>query len=172
MTIINQEKKGIAMSHNDNNTQLIKETVLLSLDHVKKGGIPFSSLVVDKEGRILGKGVNEVSARCDPTAHAEVMAIRQACETVASTDLSDTILYASGEPCALCYMAARFAGITDIVIAADRHETAASGFDYRWTYNFFENGQPGAGVNIQKIVTADAIKLFETYDSMQGAKQW
>jgi guanine deaminase len=99
------------------------------------------------------------------------MAIRQACETVASTDLSGTILYASGEPCALCYMAARFAGITDIVIAVDRHETAASGFDFRWTYNFFENGQPGAGIKIHKLATTGAMKPFETYSLMQGAKQ-
>ena len=63
-------------------------------------------------------------------------------------------------------MAARFAGITDIVIAADRHEAAFSGFDYRWTYNFFENGQPGAGVNIQKLAPENAIEPFETFSAM------
>ena len=152
------------MSNKD--IRLMRDTVQLSLDHVKKGGIPFSSLVVTKDGQVLGQGVNEVSKSCDPTAHAEIMAIRQACENVGSTNLSGATLYASGEPCALCYMAARFAGITDIVIAADRHEAASSGFDYRWTYNFFENGQPGAGVNVQKLAPENAIEPFETFSAM------
>jgi tRNA(Arg) A34 adenosine deaminase TadA len=151
---------------NNKDIRLMKDTVQLSLDHVNKGGIPFSSLVVTKDGQVLGKGVNEVNKSCDPTAHAEIVAIRQACKTVGSTNLSGATLYASGEPCALCYMAARFAGITTIVIAADRQEVASSGFDYRWTYNFFDNGQSDAGVNIQKLAPDNAIEPFETYSAM------
>ena len=146
--------------------QLMRDTVQLSLDHVKKGGIPFSSLVASKDGRILGQGVNEVSKTCDPTAHAEIMAIRQACENVGTTNLSGTTLYASGEPCALCYMAARFAGITNIVIAADREDAAVSGFDYRWTYNFFDHGQLDAQVNIQKLAPNNALEPFEAFIAM------
>jgi len=152
------------MTNKDN--QLMRDTVQLSLDHVKNGGIPFSSLVVTKDGHVLGQGVNEVSRTCDPTAHAEIVAIRQACENIGSTNLSGATLYASGEPCALCYMAARFAGITDIVIAADRQEAASSGFDYRWTYNFFENGQPGAEVSIQKLAPSNAIEPFEIFNAL------
>ncbi len=57
---------------------LMKKTVQLSLDQVSKGGIPFSALVVDEQGNVLGEGVNQVNELCDPCAHAEIMAIREA----------------------------------------------------------------------------------------------
>ena len=97
--------------------QLTKDVVQLSLTHVEKGGAPFAALIVDGSGQVIGQGVNLVNEHCDPTAHAEIAAIRAACNTLNTPSLSGKILYASGEPCALCYMAARWAGITRIIIA-------------------------------------------------------
>ncbi|CAK1787891.1 CMP/dCMP-type deaminase domain-containing protein [Vibrio crassostreae] len=130
---------------------LMKRTVELSLDHVHKGGIPFSALVVDKQGKVLGQGVNRVKELNDPTAHAEILAIRDACKLTNGVDLSEAILYASGEPCGLCYLAAKWAGINRIYIASDRHEVAKLGFDYRWTYDFFNTDQPSNSISVEKL---------------------
>lgn len=117
--------------------ELMEETVAFSMDHVHDGGIPFTALVTDRNGNILGRGVNRVRERHDPTAHAEVEAIRDACRTHGTFNLAGATLLASGEPCAMCYMSARLAGIAQVFFAADRNEAAEHGFDYRGTYRLF-----------------------------------
>lgn len=115
----------------------MEETVAHSTHHVKTGGIPFSALVVDREGAVLGRGTNTVGEANDPTAHAEVEAIRDACRAGQAPYLPSAILLASGEPCAMCYMNALHAGIAEIHYAVDRDEAANLGFDYRSTYALF-----------------------------------
>ena len=114
--------------------RLVAEAVALSTRQAEAGGIPFAALVVGREGEILGTGVNRVSECLDPTAHAEVIAIRDACRNHQSVSLADTVLVASSEPCALCYMTASYAGIRDVVYAVDRNDAARWGFDYRAGY--------------------------------------
>lgn len=118
-------------------TRLMEETVSYSTQHVHEGGIPFTALVADKDGTILGRGTNRVRETNDPTAHAEVEAIRDACRACRTPYLPGAILLASGEPCAMCYMNAVHAGIAEIYYAVDRDEAAALGFDYRGTYALF-----------------------------------
>ena len=117
--------------------ELVAEAVALSTRRVGEGGIPFAALVVDHRGEILGRGVNQVKEDHDPTAHAEVVAIREACRHRQSAQLNGSVLIASGEPCALCYMAALYTGIGKVVFAADREEAAQGGFDYRSSYRLF-----------------------------------
>ncbi len=118
-------------------TQLMSEAVSFSTEHVHAGGIPFTAFVVDAAGNILGRGVNRVREHHDPTAHAEVEAIRDACRTHRTPHLHGTTLLASGEPCAMCYMSALYAGISQVLFAADRDEAATHGFDYRGSYALF-----------------------------------
>lgn len=118
-------------------TELMDEAVAYSKSHVVEGGIPFTAFVVDLDGTIVGRGVNRVQKECDLTAHAEVEAIRDACRRRRTPHLHRAILLASGEPCALCYMAAMYAGIGEIYFAADRDEAASHGFDYRRSYSLF-----------------------------------
>ncbi|MCM2506045.1 nucleoside deaminase [Aureimonas altamirensis] len=117
--------------------QLMSEAVSFSTEHVHAGGIPFTAFVVDAAGNILGRGVNRVREHHDPTAHAEVEAIRDACRTNGTPHLHGATLLASGEPCAMCYMSAFYAGISQVLFAADRDEAAAHGFDYRGSYALF-----------------------------------
>ena len=117
--------------------QLMEEAVAFSMEHVQEGGIPFTAFVVDHHGQILGRGVNRVRAYHDPTAHAEVEAIRDACRRHSMTHLAGATLFASGEPCAMCYVSARSAGISQIFFAVGRDEAAAHGFDYRGSYHLF-----------------------------------
>ena len=119
------------MSHHEG---LMKETVDFSSRHVLEGSIQFTALVVDPSGTILGHGVNRVQELIDPTAHAEIEAIRNACGIHGMTHLLGASLYASGEPCPMCYLSIVSAGISRVFFAVDRDESAEFGFDYRSTY--------------------------------------
>ncbi len=118
-------------------TERMKETVAYSVEHVDKGGIPFTAFVLDRHGTVLGRGVNRVRLHCDPTAHAEVEAIRDACRTHGIQCTSGATLLASSEPCAMCYMSSLFSGISKVYFAASRDEAASYGFDYRSSYDLY-----------------------------------
>ncbi|MDZ7369826.1 MAG: nucleoside deaminase [candidate division KSB1 bacterium] len=94
---------------------------------------PFGAVIV-KEGRILAEGWNQVVATQDPTAHAEVVAIRQACRMIGTWKLTGCTLYASCEPCPMCLAAVYWARIERVVYAADRRDAAAAGFDDEQLY--------------------------------------
>ncbi|MET9336687.1 nucleoside deaminase [Nonomuraea sp. NPDC003804] len=118
-------------------TEHLARAVALAVAEVESGGIPFSGLVVDGAGTVLGSGVNRVRAHRDPTAHAEIVALRDAARRHGLHALAGTTLIASGEPCPLCYVTALWSGIGQIVFAADRHTAAAAGFDYASSYDLF-----------------------------------
>ncbi len=115
-------------------SDFVKQTVTLAQQHVDKGGLPFSAVIVNQDGDCIGEGVNQVKQLHDCTAHAEIQAIRAASDRLERTDLSGSTLFASGEPCGLCYAAIRLAKISHVVILLDRHEVKQLGFDYLWTY--------------------------------------
>lgn len=115
----------------------LAETVDLATAEVEAGGIPFAGLVVAADGTVLGTGVNRVRAHRDPTAHAEIVAIRDAAGRHGLRAVAGATLLASGEPCPLCYTAALWSGIGRVVFAADRHAAAEAGFDYASSYSLF-----------------------------------
>ena len=90
---------------------------------------PFGALVVSADGELVGTGTNQVVATSDPTAHAEMVALRAAAASLGSHVLAGCTLYASCEPCPMCLGAAFWARIELVVFAADRHAAAAAGFD-------------------------------------------
>jgi guanine deaminase len=108
----------------------------LAINNVKAGGLPFAAIIVNQNGEIIGKGVNQVAKLLDCTAHAEIQAIREASRNEKNSSLKGSTLFASGEPCALCYMAIRMAEIMKVIILSDRYEAEKHGFDYLWTYEF------------------------------------
>lgn len=108
----------------------------LAVSNVEAKGLPFSAIILDQQGRLIGKGVNQVAKKLDCTAHAEIQAIREASRTEKNVSLSGTTLVASGEPCALCYMAIRMAGIQKVIVLSSRYEAEQQGFNYLWTYEY------------------------------------
>ncbi len=120
----------------DHLTPHIEEAVRISSSHVAEGGIPFSGIVV-RDGHVLGTGFNRVLEDDDPTAHAEVVALRAAAKKSGRSGVAGATLIASGEPCALCYMAALYFNIEHIVFAADRKTAEAYGFNYSSSYSIF-----------------------------------
>lgn len=90
-------------------------------------GGPFGAVVV-KDGLIIGKGGNQVVTHTDPTAHAEIVAIRDACKNIGFFDLSGSVLYATCEPCPMCLAAIYWAGIKEVIYGSTRFQAEAAGF--------------------------------------------
>lgn len=103
--------------------QWLQKTIDMAIENVEQGGGPFAAILV-KDGIALGQGTNCVHIEHDPSAHAEMLAIREACATLQTTDLSDCILYASGEPCPMCLGAAYWAKVGKIYYACSKKEAA------------------------------------------------
>ncbi|OAZ99590.1 nucleoside deaminase [Halomonas sp. G11] len=144
-------------------SKLMEEVVTYSSEHVRSGGIPFTAFVVDASGAILGRGVNRVVEHHDPTAHAEVEAIRDACRNVGTSQLRGMALLASGEPCAMCYLNALFAGIDEVIYAVDRDDAAEAGFDYRGSYQMLAHFPDQWPMKVHKHATTQALEPFNLW---------
>lgn len=101
--------------------RFLNDAIRLATDSVLQGGGPYGAVIV-RDGEIIASGVNSVETDHDPSAHAELVAIREACRILSSTDLSDTILYASGEPCPMCLAASYQARVGEIYYACSKKE--------------------------------------------------
>lgn len=122
----------------DQRHSLMVEAVEACISHVRNGGLPFVGVLTDYRGqRISGFGVNRVAETGDPTAHAEIVAMREAESLHGPGALDGATLLATGEPCGLCYHNAIAHGVSRIYVAVDRDAVAAHGFDYRASYRNF-----------------------------------
>lgn len=115
----------------------LARAINLAVSNATSDGGPFGAVVVTPDGQVF-QGTNRVTAGNDPTAHAEVEAIRAAGAGLGSFDLTGAVLYTSCEPCPMCLGAALWSRITRVVFAADRHDAAAAGFDDAAFYEYFE----------------------------------
>ncbi|HSU71842.1 MAG TPA: nucleoside deaminase [Micrococcaceae bacterium] len=117
--------------------QHLARAIELASANVLNSGGPFGAVIVTADGQVFD-GVNRVTATNDPTAHAEVTAIRNACSQLGTFDLSGASLYTSCEPCPMCLASALWARVEHVYFAADRHDAARAGFDDAAFYNYFE----------------------------------
>lgn len=117
----------------------LEKAIAEAVANVADDGGPFGA-VITRNDQLVAVGRNRVTADNDPTAHAEVVAIRAACATFETFSLTGCTLYTSCEPCPLCLAASLWARVDRVVFAADRHDAARAGFDDRAFYEAFENG--------------------------------
>ncbi|ELZ5939425.1 nucleoside deaminase [Providencia stuartii] len=106
--------------------QFLRQAISLAKENVKTGGRPFGAVIVC-DGKVIATGVNQMLELCDPTAHAELMALRQAGEILQRTRLEDCVVYASGQPCPMCLAAMRMAGISRIIYAYSNQDAEPFG---------------------------------------------
>ena len=112
----------------------MRDAIRLSMDGVRSGrGGPFGCVVV-RGGKVVGSGSNQVTSTCDPTAHAEIVAIREACRALGTFQLPDCTLYTSCEPCPMCLSAIYWARIPTVYYGNTRQDAAAAGFDDDFIY--------------------------------------
>ena len=126
-------------------------------------GGPFGAVVV-KDGAIIGRGRNRVLSRHDPTCHAEIEAIRAACQALLTHDLSGCVLYTSCYPCPMCLSAAIWANIKTVYYGNTAEDAAAIGFRDDFIYRFIEKGQNDPFVlTLTQLDRDAAIKTFNSY---------
>lgn len=140
----------------------VRRAVTLATDNVAAGGGPFGVVVV-RGGQLVSTGQNRVTRDNDPTAHAEVVAIRAACADLGSFSLTGCVLYASCEPCPLCLASALWARVDRVVYAADRHDAARGDFDDRAFYELFGQARETWPVPVQELRVATAFTPFEAW---------
>jgi guanine deaminase len=140
----------------------IERTIQLATENVENGGGPFGALIV-RDGELVAEGQNRVTATLDPTAHAEVVAIRAACQVVGDFSLAGATLYTSCEPCPLCLSAALWARVDRVVFAADRDDAARGGFDDREFYELFARDRSTWDVSIDKVRPDNASAPFDAW---------
>lgn len=122
-------------------------------------GGPFGAVIV-KNGEIVAAQSNKVTVDIDPTAHAEVNAIREACKVLGTFDLSGCVLYSSCEPCPMCLSAAYWAHIDKIYYAADRYDAAKVGFDDEFIYKELSLPISARRLGLEQIMPEDGLVPF------------
>lgn len=144
----------------------LDRAVTLATDNVRRAGGPFGAVVV-RDGVVIGEGTNRVTADLDPTAHAEVVAIRAACHTVGDFSLVGSTVYASCEPCPLCVTASLWARVDAVVFAADRHAAAAAGFDDAAFHALF-NASPDTAAWPMRREHRPTLRSQEPFDAWRA----
>ena len=134
----------------------------LSINSVKNNGGPFGAVIV-KDGQIISKASNSVTLDNDPTAHAEINAIRKACSALKTFDLSGCTIYTSCEPCPMCLGAIYWARINKIFYANDRTDAKNIGFDDSFIYDELEKPITKRSVPLIQIMQIEALKAFEIW---------
>lgn len=149
-------------------TKFMQEAISLAKENLKlKNGGPFGAVVV-KDGKIIGRGMNTVTSKNDPTAHAEVNAIREACENLQSFQLTDCEIYSSCEPCPMCLGAIYWARPRKLYFAASRDDAAKAGFDDAIIYQEIELPFTNRKLPTEQFLQADAIELFDTWIKIES----
>jgi tRNA(Arg) A34 adenosine deaminase TadA len=141
----------------------LSQAVALSASCLEEGkGGPFGAIIV-KNGEIIASGVNEVLAKHDPTAHAEIQAIRAASVALHNYDLSGCVLYSSCEPCPMCLAAIYWARIDAIYFANGKADAAAIGFDDAFFYEELLKSKEHRKIPSFQLNQAEALKVFEAW---------
>jgi tRNA(Arg) A34 adenosine deaminase TadA len=126
-------------------------------------GGPFGAIVV-RYGEIIGEGSNRVTSTNDPTAHAEITAIREACRKLSSFQLENCTIYTSCEPCPMCLGAIYWARPERVVFACTREDAAKIGFDDQFIYEEIEKTIDEREMQIVNFMREDALKVFENWE--------
>lgn len=141
--------------------EIAKECAEHGVSH-NEGG-PFGAIIVDQSGNIIAKGNNMVLASNDPTAHAEVTVIREACKKLGTYDLSGCTLYTSCEPCPMCLSAIIWANIKEVYYACTREDAGKIGFRDDIIYEYLE-GKNKELIKLKQIDREGCIGLFNEYE--------
>ncbi|WGW11407.1 nucleoside deaminase [Saxibacter everestensis] len=146
---------------------VLSHALNLAVANVHDRGGPFGAVIVAADGS-RHEGVNRVTADNDPTAHAEVSAIRNACQTLGTFDLTGATLYTSCEPCPMCLSSALWARVERVVFAADRHDAANAGFDDANFYDYFDIAVEDRPMPVRHLQTEEikATAPFEAWNTL------
>ena len=144
--------------------EFMRKAIELSVNSVKKGGGPFGAVIV-RNGEIIAEASNNVTVDNDPTAHAEVSAIRNACRKLGTFDLTGCEIYTSCEPCPMCLGAIYWAHLDKIYYANDRKDAAAIGFDDYFIYKEIEVEPQYRKKPSEILLRNEALEAFKLWNT-------
>lgn len=154
------------------NNKFMQKAIELGVNAMREGtGGPFGAIVV-RDDKIVGQGQNRVLERCDPTAHAEMEAIRDACEGMKSFELKDCDIYSSCEPCPMCLGAVYWSRLKNIYYAANRADAAAIGFDDYLFYEEFDKNHGERRISMVEINRREALAVFDQWRSKDPKRMY
>lgn len=152
--------------------RFMRKAVDLSIENVRSGrGGPFAALVV-RDDRVIGEGTNLVTSTNDPTAHAEVVAIRRACASLGHFELSGCDIYATCEPCPMCLGAIYWARPARIYYGCTAQDAARSGFDDSFIYEELRLDPQGRRIPLLPLLRDEALAAFRAWDEKADKKPY
>ncbi len=142
--------------------ELMRKAIALAEENVRNGGGPFGA-VIAKDGEIIATGTNRVTPDCDPTAHAEVSAIRAAAKALGTFDLSGCEIYASCEPCPMCFGAIYWAHLDALYYGNNKHDAADIGFDDAFIYEEIALDPSERRLKTRTLLSDEALTAFNMW---------
>jgi guanine deaminase len=142
--------------------EIMRRAIALALENIRTGGGPFAALVV-KEGHIVSQGVNQVTATNDPTAHAEIVAIRAACDLLETFQLTGCDLYSTCEPCPMCLGAIYWARPARVFYAGTASDAAAAGFDDAFIYDEIKLPHRARRIPMGELLREESNVIFKEW---------
>ncbi|WP_223649195.1 nucleoside deaminase [Hymenobacter psoromatis] len=146
----------------------MREAIRLSLEKMQAGGGGPFGAVVAKDGQIIARGFNQVTSTNDPTCHAEVDAIRKACQALGTHQLDGCDLYTSCEPCPMCLGAIYWARPARVFYANTKADAAAVGFDDQFIYDEIEKPLPQRRIPMQQLLRDEALVAFRAWQTHES----
>jgi tRNA(Arg) A34 adenosine deaminase TadA len=156
---------------NQTDEKFMRLAISLSLENVEKGGGPFAAVIV-KDGEIVSTGVNRVAEENDPTAHAEITAIRTATSKLRRFKLIDCILYSTCEPCPMCLGAIYWSGIPTVFYANTKDDADKYGFDDSHIYQQIGLPLDKRQIRFRRLLGNEAIEAFNYWDQKSDKIQY
>ena len=146
----------------------MRRAIALALDNVRNGrGGPFAALVV-KDGRVVAEGANRVTTTNDPTAHSEVVAIREACRKLGEFQLSGCDLYTTCEPCPMCLGAIYWARPAHVFYACLAADAAAAGFDDAFIYEELKRPLDARRIPMEQLLRDESLEIFSLWKRQEN----
>ncbi len=142
----------------------MREAIRLAAENIRNGGGPFGAVVVH-DGRIIGSGVNRVTSSMDPTAHAEINAIRNACRQLGHWQLTDCEIYSSCEPCPMCLGAIYWARPAALYFANTREDAASIHFDDAFIYHELQQPSEARSIPAFQLLREEGLRVFSAWEA-------
>ncbi len=149
----------------------MREAIKLANDNIKKGGGPFAAIII-KDGKVIARGTNQVTNNNDPTAHAEVEAIRNAAKKLNSFDLTGCEIYTTCEPCPMCFGAIYWAKISKVYYGNTKEDAANIGFDDHFIYEELDLPKENRKLKMVELLRDETIQTFEAWKDMPDKTEY
>jgi guanine deaminase len=159
------------MSETAANPELMKRAIAIAMENVRNGGGPFGT-VIARDGHVVAEGVNRVTATNDPTAHAEIVAIRAACAKLSEFQLDGCDLYTTCEPCPMCLGAIYWARPARVFYASSAGDAAAAGFDDAFIYDELYLPHAAREIPMTQLMREESLLIFTAWKKSESKTEY